>query len=432
MKTHVEKNKLATTLLAPALLLLAACAKVPQTATEKIVANGRLWGHVSSVAMDSSINPNQVTAQLFEIDSSGSIQGLSLAETKLVTGGAYTFELNRSLDLSRLQYIVVATNADGSFYQESFVTGEETNLTDASSVATMAVRVASLGANAHVEEIGVPKFNALIDAANQALTLQSGIQFASHYDEVIGNLGFRSLLFGSFLTDVSQSNLAQLPPQLLGIKIHRNGVATQNLSFAPGDVMAIQINTRDPRSHAIESKFELTRNCKGGVRQSDWSSATTYSIELTSVDISNCTALEIRLKNAYSAHQEVYKLELSVRDHRTAPILESIIETIDGQPLTDRNVMVGDTVHLKVNASDSSGQPLKTVFYLVRGCRTIQVVKAWSSANEFSYTFTPSDITRCTSIVIGVKNNDGIDFDSQDYGDMKFTQSYNVGIYRTN
>lgn len=227
-------------------------------------------------------------------------------------------------------------------------------------------------------------------------------------------------------------NFAHLPPQLMGLTLEQNGRVTNDPMFAPGDILKVSINVRDPRGLGIESHFQIVRNCRGDIRQSNWSGATEYSVELSAGDISNCTSLVIQLRNNGNSLRDEFHLYLSVRDDRQAPILTSIEELVNGEALLSRDLKVGDTVSLKVNAYDPGGLPLQTVFYLVRGCRNTQVLKAWSNVNEIQYTFTPQDVTRCTSILIGVKNNDGLDFDSVDYGDLKITRSYSLSIFRTN
>jgi hypothetical protein len=59
-------------------------------------------------------------------------------------------------------------------------------------------------------------------------------------------------------------------------------------------------------------------------------------------------------------------------------------------------------------------------FMVFRNCSGSGDFQDFSSSNEFTYTFKAEDITNCTVIFVGVRNNDGLDADGTMFGDLQY------------
>ncbi len=96
-------------------------------------------------------------------------------------------------------------------------------------------------------------------------------------------------------------------------------------------------------------------------------------------------------------------------------LCHAVIDSIDlfanGQ-ITDQTVFtVGDTVTIKINASDPNSLPLEYVFRRFRKNTFDVTLQNWSASDELTYTFVEADAVSGFSIVVGVRNNDGVDWD---------------------
>ncbi|MBI2518839.1 MAG: hypothetical protein HYV97_00400 [Bdellovibrio sp.] len=111
---------------------------------------------------------------------------------------------------------------------------------------------------------------------------------------------------------------------------------------------------------------------------------------------------------------------------KIAPLgLPTIIRDGQGNITQATSFNVGDTITLTANAVDLFGLPLQYVFRIYRHCTLDGTLQDWSPDNDITYTFTADDLTNCTAIFLGVKNNDGTDLDGI-FGDVQIGTMFTI------
>jgi hypothetical protein len=80
---------------------------------------------------------------------------------------------------------------------------------------------------------------------------------------------------------------------------------------------------------------------------------------------------------------------------------------------------VGVALRITVTATEPDGRPLAFRFMRSRRCSTDTELQEWSPSNVLAYTTEVGDMTSCSGIVVGVRNDDGVDLDSGYFGDLQ-------------
>ncbi|MBI2519924.1 MAG: hypothetical protein HYV97_05895 [Bdellovibrio sp.] len=96
--------------------------------------------------------------------------------------------------------------------------------------------------------------------------------------------------------------------------------------------------------------------------------------------------------------------------------ITSVEVLLDGTVTTRQIFHVGETVTIKINAEDPANLPMTYVYRRFRRNILDVTLQNWDANFELAYTFTAGDLGRGFLIIVGVKNNDGIDMDPL-YGD---------------
>jgi hypothetical protein len=225
------------------------------------------------------------------------------------------------------------------------------------------------------------------------------------------------------------------PPSVGSVTKYKNDQLYEGNEFAPGDTIRLIANATDPAGLPLEYRFYLMRNCGGAGDIQSWSELNEAEYTFVEADISNCTSIIVGVKNndGIEFDSEMfgdlqYTVNLQVSDGRLPPVVNSVTKYKNGNLYTGNEFQVGDTIRIVVDATDPNSLSLQYRFYLMRNCGGVGDVQSWSVSNEAEHTFVEADITSCTSIIIGVKNNDGIDFDGSMFGDLQSAVNVSVNF----
>ena len=221
-------------------------------------------------------------------------------------------------------------------------------------------------------------------------------------------------------------------PVISSVDILVNGEITANRNFAAGDTVDIIVNASDPKGLPIEYVFHRMRNCGVESTVQNWSSTNSLSYTFEIADGVNCFSILIGARNNDGLDYDSaflgdlqYSVNFNVDNGLSPPVIESLIVKQNGVETANRNFSVGDEIMITVNASDPNSLPLEYVFHLTRSCGSSNL-QPWSTSNTLTYTLTFDDITSCSGILIGVRNNDGFDEDSAFLGDLQYSVNYTV------
>jgi hypothetical protein len=227
----------------------------------------------------------------------------------------------------------------------------------------------------------------------------------------------------------------RLPPVPTEVVVKVNGVPTANRSFSPGDSISIEAIASDPNSLPLEYMFQRFRNCSGDSVVQNWSSSNSLNYTFQAADVTNCTIMFIGVRNndgidfdSTAMGDMQMQVQFNVSDGRLPPTISSLDVLVSNAVSPNRSFHVGDTITVRANASDPNSLPIEYFFMVFRSCGGTSDTQSFSSSNEFTYTFTSADVTSCTSIFVGAKNNDGIDMDSSTFGDVQSSISYDVSF----
>ena len=225
------------------------------------------------------------------------------------------------------------------------------------------------------------------------------------------------------------------PPTVDSVVVKKDGVTVNANDFKVGEELTLEVNATDPNGLPLEYRFYLMRSCGGAGDLQSWSSSSTLTYTFATEDITNCTSIIVYVKNNDDIEKEgtgwgdlQYGVSFNVTDHREPPVVNSITFKKNGSSYSGNDFQVGDTVTITVNASDPNSLPLEYRFYQMRNCGGVGDVQSWSSSNETSYTFVEADITSCTSIIVYVRNNDGLELEGTGWGDLQQGNSFDVNF----
>jgi len=372
----------------------------------------------------------------YKIDEKGRVKDLELGQSVTNVSGNYRLDIPNSESTETPNVVIVATDAnDSSKRYISFVEGQNANLGMSSSAIFMAIRSALGMTNATVNELTNTKLHDLSQAAESILTTSNAPDFSSAYNAIINSNSFRTKLNGSTTTDISSTSLVKIAPLALPpIILDGDGHITTSRSFDVGDTITLTAVAVDLFGLPLQYTFKRFRNCILESTLQNWSVDNDLTYTFTEDDITNCTSIIIGVKNNDGTDQDgifgdvQMSTLFTIRDERLPPTQNSI-KVFDSNLIetASRSFHVGDTITLQVNATDPFGLPLEYVFRLYRSCALSSEIQAWSAANTVTYTFTADDITGCTSIVAGVKNNDGIDMDGF-FGDLQAATLFTISL----
>ena len=379
------------------------------------------------------ISKEALKAKLYRVDNKGRPEGQPVAETTTDENGEFQFEVDDDVSDESIEYVSIVTNDDKSFAREAAVSANNIEVGEVSTVTTIGARVASLVTAAIFGEIKPKKFRDLELATLNILKNRSFSSIGDAYDIVIGAPEFRDALKESFVTDVSSADLSRVPPTFLDVIVWKNGVETSDLSFNPGDEIKVKVFAIDPKGLDLQYRFIVARSCSGTQDGQDFSGSNEFTYTIAESDITSCSGIWIGVKNSdgldfdSSTFGDIQRsVSYNVADDREHPAWGIITKYKNGALYTGTDFKVGDVIKIVANATDPKGLPLQYRFIIFRSCSGTQDGQDFSSSNEFTYTLTEADITTCSGIWIGAKNNDGLDFDSSTMGDIQNTVSYIV------
>jgi hypothetical protein len=372
------------------------------------------------------------TLSLYSTSVDGRPSGKPIAQVTSDQDGRYQFELSSQLSASQLNYVVVAQLPNSSEIRNSFVYDRTTDVSVSSTVGTLAAQVAMMISGAAISELGPTEVKGLIDRVGQVLE-NDNASLASIYDAVIEDQNFRAFFNDKFTTDVSGVDLRKLPPQVLGYTIRVNGNITENMAVKTGDSISIDVLVVDPKGLPVQVGFYQMRSCGGVGFIQDFSSSAVMNYTFVEADITNCTSIIIAARNNdgieydSSLFGDLQRgLSFQVTDHRVPPTVTHTEIKKNGTVVNTNNFRVGDTLRMNVQAVDPNSLPLEYRFYLMRSCGGIGDLQDWSSSPVLEYTFIEADITNCTSIIVYVRNNDGLEREGVGYGDLQSGNSFTV------
>jgi len=93
---------------------------------------------------------------------------------------------------------------------------------------------------------------------------------------------------------------------------------------------------------------------------------------------------------------------------------------LQSEPGEPYKLNVGDQISLVVNAKDALDLPLEYVFYIQNRVSNMKLLQGFSSNNELgSYTVTEDDVCSYCQLIVGIRNNDGVDYQGFLFGDYE-------------
>lgn len=223
-------------------------------------------------------------------------------------------------------------------------------------------------------------------------------------------------------------------PTVSSVDVYVNSILQTELPIKArvGDIISLSVNANDPNSLPLEYNF-LSSNKNGvSIIQSFSSSNYLASYVITSADIKSGSGLIVGVQNNDGTTYESdlfgdlqFHIQLNVIDSSAPPSISSIKVLVNGVNYPSSDIIyahVGDNISLQVNAIDPNSLPLEYKFNSIHNCTLDKVLQDFSMSNQLSsYTVTSADINSCNGIGIGLRNNDGIDYDSEFLGDLQRT-----------
>lgn len=252
-----------------------------------------------------------------------------------------------------------------------------------------------------------------------------------NYDSV--NLGDRQV---NIPMPVSNGTI---PPSIISANVYVNGnLTTLNpVEVDVGDAIRIEVNATDPNSLPLEYKFVAHHNMSAETVQEFGASNVLTSYVVQPNDFGNSSYIHYGVRNndgtdyRYEFIGDVDNvLEIKVRTSTVAPVLSSTTVLVNGITYINTgivNVHLGDSVSVIANATDPNSLPLQYRFQISHNCHGDGVLQDFSPSNQLTnYIISTVDITSCSSIDIGIKNNDGMDHINSMFGDTWGSVGINV------
>ncbi len=231
------------------------------------------------------------------------------------------------------------------------------------------------------------------------------------------------------------SNAAQ-SPAVSSIEVLQNGVATSNRNFNVGDTVTVRVNASDPNSLPLQYKFFSVRNSSVAAVLADWNGTNEITYTFVSADAVSNFSINAYVKNNDGVEANGTNLgdtstsvSFTVNNGTQSPTISSVEVLQNGVVTSNRNFSVGDTITIRVNATDPQSLPLEYRFISARNSTLAAVLADWNGTNEITYTFVSADVV--TSFVINayVRNNDGVEVNGTNLGDTSSSLSFNVNDF---
>jgi hypothetical protein len=362
-----------------------------------------------------------------------------VAETRSDSNGQYKFDLSEPVSLTSLGYSVIAIPEQaGADPLESYVVSKTTLLTLSSTITTLASRSAISGSAARINNFSPSGLAKAVEIAEGIIASDNDSKVAVAYDKIVENSTFRGRFNESSSEDISGVDLRVLPPEVTLVSIAKNGVVSTSRNVRVGDTVSIEIEAIDPKGYDVEYVFQRFRNCSGDQVLQTWSSSGSLSYTFTEDDVTSCTAIWVGVRNNDSINQDGVSfgdlqmgLTFTVASDKVPPVADSVKVKVNGVETANRSFAPGDTVTIEALATDPNSRPLEYKFQRFRNCSGDAVIQDWSSSSSVSYTFEADDMTNCTIIFIGVRNDDGHDYDSTSFGDLQMQVGFQVSDGRS-
>jgi hypothetical protein len=156
------------------------------------------------------------------------------------------------------------------------------------------------------------------------------------------------------------------------------------------------------------------------VQENDWTTASTYTYNVTLADMRLFNTLWIYVRNSdgvnldseFAGDLQCAFGSLEVSDCRLPAEIQQVrVEYANNKSVIpdpeQTPIPVGTKVRIVATGEDPKGLPLQYTFHLFRSCGAVGVEQAWSSINAFELTLAPEDVTSCTVVFVYVRNSDG-------------------------
>gem|GEM_PF-5405773 len=220
-------------------------------------------------------------------------------------------------------------------------------------------------------------------------------------------------------------------PSISTITAEVNGTAYTDQDLSVGDQLSLSVSASDPESRPLEYTFRLYKNGTYDRTLVPWGTTTSYLYTVASEDVSSASSIYVAVRNDDGIDllgsfdgdvvfqfnlPFVYKMPTII----SSTLLVDGVEHTPGAP-----ILIGSVVTLNIQASDPSSSNLEYVFRISRNGTLAGELQAWSSSNEVSYVAATEDAVADTSIMVGVRNDDGLDLDGF-YGDLQHSVSLPV------
>ncbi len=215
------------------------------------------------------------------------------------------------------------------------------------------------------------------------------------------------------------------------IDVYANGQITGQRVFTAGDTVTIKINASDPNSLPLEYVFRRFRENSLDVTLQNWSASNELTYTFVEADAVSGFSIIVGVRNNDGVDWDGFFGDAQGAPNFTVNggLSPAVIDSLDvyaNDEITDQTVFyVGDTVTIKINASDPNSLPLAYVFRRFRKNTLDLTLQDWSASNELTYTFVEADAVSGFSIVVGVRNNDGVDWDGF-FGDAQGALDFTI------
>jgi hypothetical protein len=372
--------------------------------------------------------------RLHRVNEKGQRSPEVLAETRSDSNGKYKFTLGETVSLSSIGFSVIAIPEQmGADPLESYVVSRTTHLTLSSTITTLASRSAISGSEARISSFSPPGLARAAEIAEGVVGIENDSKVEAAYDKIIENSVFRRQFNESSSDDISGVDLRVLPPEVIKVSIAKNGVVSSSRTARVGDSVSIEIEAIDPKGYEVEYVFQRFRNCGGDQVLQNWSSSGSLSYTFTEEDVTSCTAIWVGVRNGDGIDQDGVSfgdlqmgLTFTVESDLVPPVANSVNVKVNGVETANRSFAPGDTITIEALAEDPNSRPLEYKFELFRNCGGGAIIQDWSASSSVSYTFEDADMTNCTVMFIGVRNDDGHDYDSTSFGDLQMQVGFQV------
>ncbi|WP_052879819.1 hypothetical protein [Vibrio coralliirubri] len=217
------------------------------------------------------------------------------------------------------------------------------------------------------------------------------------------------------------------------VQVFYNGYITNKRDFKAGDTVTLKALASDGNNSPLEYVFYRGRHHSLDFTIADWGNSNQITYTFEDEDSARGFGLWVGVRNndGFDADSETFGDAQSSTDFTILgiyqhPEINSLDVYKNGQLYHDDVFVVGEKATIKINASDPNSRPLNYVFYRTRQCSSDTTLQDWSAVDSYEYTFEVEDTVNCFGLLVGVKNDDGFDADSDFLGDTQGAVSFTV------